>query len=208
MRCGRKYITGTGTLLLTTLFWAKAAIAQMAGTRVPGGCDVLASKRTSEVGCYLIATEPLNALPAMAVFWHLYIYPTRVAAETAQKVSAGTAVESLGKIWLFMICGFEVATALRRACRGDRSSPRDSRQAIYSAVHASSISSEASFADGSTSPFRSRGLVRSHRRAMLAHARRGSGHSGRRGRPRTAGSFHAAHEHRHGDTPCSVACVA
>jgi quercetin dioxygenase-like cupin family protein len=85
------------------LFGASAAIAQIAGSRVPGGCDVPVDKRTAETGCYLLATESLNVLPAREVFWHLYTYPTRVAAETAQKASAGTVVESLGKIWLFRI---------------------------------------------------------------------------------------------------------
>jgi quercetin dioxygenase-like cupin family protein len=79
----------------------------MPGARVPGGCDVPASNRTSDTGCYLLATEPLDALPAAQVFWHLYTYPTRVAAEVARKTSAGTVVESLGKIWLFRIADAE-----------------------------------------------------------------------------------------------------
>ena len=91
--------------LMTLLFTAHATLAQMPGTRVPGGCDVLASKRTGETGCYLLATESLKRLPAKEVFWHLYAYPSRVAAEAARKGSAGTVVESLGKIWLFTIAG-------------------------------------------------------------------------------------------------------
>jgi mannose-6-phosphate isomerase-like protein (cupin superfamily) len=91
--------------LVTMLFTADATFAQIAGTRVPGGCDVLASKRIRETGCYLLATESLQRLPAREVFWHLYAYPTRVAAEDARKGSAGTVVESLGRIWLFTIAG-------------------------------------------------------------------------------------------------------
>jgi quercetin dioxygenase-like cupin family protein len=103
MRYGRPHVTTGSVLLLAMLFAAQAATAQIPGARVPGGCDVPASKRTSEVGCYLIATETLNALPAAEVFWHLYTYPTRAAAETARAASAGTVVESLGKVWLFTI---------------------------------------------------------------------------------------------------------
>jgi len=103
MRCGQQHITSTAALLLITLFAAHAALAQIPGARVPGGCDVPASKRTSDTGCYLLATEPVDALPAAQVFWHLYTYPTRAAAESTQKTSAGTVVESLGKVWLFRI---------------------------------------------------------------------------------------------------------
>jgi len=91
--------------ILTTLFAAQMAMAQMPGARVPGGCDVPASKRTAEAGCYLLATESLNTLPAGDIFWHLYTYPTRIAAESARTGSAGTVVESLGKVWLFNIAG-------------------------------------------------------------------------------------------------------
>jgi hypothetical protein len=35
-------------------------------------------------------------------FWHLDVYPTRAAAETA-KGPRGTVIESLGKVWLFTI---------------------------------------------------------------------------------------------------------
>ena len=57
---------------VAALMVAHAAIAQIAGTRVPGGCDVPVSKRTAETGCYLLATESLRSLPAKEVFWHLY----------------------------------------------------------------------------------------------------------------------------------------
>lgn len=97
------------------LMTARATPAQIAGTRVPGGCDVLASKRTEESGCYLLAAESLKRLPAREVFWHLYTYPTRAAAEAARKGAPGTVVESLGKIWLFIIAGADW-----RAPAGDR----------------------------------------------------------------------------------------
>jgi quercetin dioxygenase-like cupin family protein len=79
------------------------AMAQLPGSRVPGGCDVPAAARTSEIGCYLTATETLSALQADDLFWHLYEYPTRAAAELAKPQSFGTVAESLGKIWLYVI---------------------------------------------------------------------------------------------------------
>jgi quercetin dioxygenase-like cupin family protein len=97
------HVTATAALLFATLLVSHAASAQIAGTRVPGGCDALASQRTSDTGCYLLATESLPALPASEVFWHLYTYTTRVAADAARKASAGTVVESLDKVWLFTI---------------------------------------------------------------------------------------------------------
>jgi len=91
-----------------TFFWAIALLpsisaAQLPGTRVPGGCDVPVAAKTKEVGCYLTATETLDTLPAGDVFWHLYEYPTRAAAEAAKPRSFGTVVESLGKVWLYVI---------------------------------------------------------------------------------------------------------
>jgi quercetin dioxygenase-like cupin family protein len=59
-------------------------------------------ERTSEVGCYLTATEALGTLGQAPLFWQLYVYPTRTAAEAARG-PRGTVVESFGKIWLYTI---------------------------------------------------------------------------------------------------------
>ena len=92
--------------------WAVAilpvsSVAQLPGTRVPGGCDVPAAARTKETGCYLTATETLEKLPAGELFWHLYEYPTLAAAQAAKPSSFGTVAESLGKVWLYVIAGKE-----------------------------------------------------------------------------------------------------
>ena len=92
-------------LVLVTLFAAHAALAQGAQSNVTGGCEVPASQRTAEYGCYLLTTESIETLPPGPLFWHLYTYPTRAAAEAARKGSAGTVVESLGRIWLFTLAG-------------------------------------------------------------------------------------------------------
>jgi hypothetical protein len=104
MKCRACLHHGAGFgALLTLLFAMPIALAQIPGARVPGGCDVPAARRTAETGCYLLATEPLSTLPAKEVFWHLYTYPSRETAESARKASAGTVVESLGKVWLFAV---------------------------------------------------------------------------------------------------------
>lgn len=67
-----------------------------------GGCEVPASERTSEIGCYLTAIEPLGALPGGQLFWHLDRYPTLAAAQAA-KGPRGTVVESYGSVVLYTI---------------------------------------------------------------------------------------------------------
>jgi quercetin dioxygenase-like cupin family protein len=60
------------------------------------------SERTSDVGCWIIAHEPVGRLAASPTFWHLDAYPSVATAEAA-KGPSGTVVESLGKIWLLTI---------------------------------------------------------------------------------------------------------
>ena len=46
------------------------------------------SERTGEVGCWIMAREPLGRLAQPAVFWHLDAYPTRREAEAAKAQAA------------------------------------------------------------------------------------------------------------------------
>ncbi len=87
------------TLILSVLvtFPGQRAVAQ-----IPGRCEVPASQRSEEAGCYLTATQALTATPAGPLYWHLYNYPTRGAAE-AVKGPNGSVVESFGKVWLYTI---------------------------------------------------------------------------------------------------------
>ena len=59
---------------------------------------------TAETGCYLVATTSLGTLRSAEVYWHLYRYPTRAAAETAKEMN-GTVADSLGHIWVYTIAG-------------------------------------------------------------------------------------------------------
>jgi len=83
---------------------AAVAPSQLAGTRIPGGCDVPVSQRTAETGCYLVATTPLGTLPSTPLYWHLYRYPSRAGAEAAKGTNS-TVADSLGRIWLYTIAG-------------------------------------------------------------------------------------------------------
>jgi mannose-6-phosphate isomerase-like protein (cupin superfamily) len=88
--------------------------ARQAPGAIPGGCAE-PPNRPSNVGCYLSATQRIERLPGEPVFWHLYSYPTRAAAETAKSHPASTVAESLDKIWLFAI-----ADAKWRPATGER----------------------------------------------------------------------------------------
>ncbi len=94
--------TATRKLGLITWLAASATAMGVVCAQVPGGCNTPVSQRTSDVGCYLTGTEVLGALPQGQLFWHLYVYPTRTAAETA-KGPRGTIVESFEKVWLYTI---------------------------------------------------------------------------------------------------------
>jgi len=59
------------------------------------------SGRTGELGCWILADQPIGPL-TKKVFWHLDSYPTRAAAD-AEKVARSTVIESLGKVWLMTI---------------------------------------------------------------------------------------------------------
>ena len=81
------------TAALIAWLSAAAAAPGAVSAQVPGGCNTPGSQRTSEVGCYLTATQVLGELPPGPLFWHLHVYPDRPAAETARG-PRGSVVES------------------------------------------------------------------------------------------------------------------
>jgi quercetin dioxygenase-like cupin family protein len=83
---------------LSTMLRCQRSFAQEMAVH---GCTP-ASQRTSELGCWILDDQPVGALTKTQIFWHLDVYPTRVAAE-ADKGPRSTIVESLGKIWLLTI---------------------------------------------------------------------------------------------------------
>ena len=72
------------------------------GVQAPGDPCRPVSQRTQEVGCWILADNPIGELGKSPAFWHLDTYPTRAAAE-ADKGPRGVIVESRGKVWLLTI---------------------------------------------------------------------------------------------------------
>ncbi len=66
-----------------------------------GACKPV-SQRTAEIGCWILADQPLGTVEEAQVFWHLDVYLTRLEADKARG-PRGMVVESLGKVWLFTI---------------------------------------------------------------------------------------------------------
>ena len=89
----------TGVLVATWIFSA-AAVSVAFGQASSRPC---LPERTDEPrSTCSTGSEKLGRLSDGPVFWHLDVYPTRAAAETA-KGPRGTVIESLGKVWLFTI---------------------------------------------------------------------------------------------------------
>ena len=82
---------------LLLLVMSKPAVAQKGFA----GC-LPVSERTSEIGCWILATESAGQLPPHPVFWHLEKFSTSALAEKAKEHS-GTVVQALGKVWLLTI---------------------------------------------------------------------------------------------------------
>src|SRR4051794_792831 len=107
---------------------------QPASAQVPGYCEVPVAQRTGEAGCYLLAVVPLGNLPPGPLFWHLYPFPDRAAAEA--EAAAGlrsTVVEAHGRVWLFAIAelGWRVTGGERIAALG----PFEGRSAVQYTAH-------------------------------------------------------------------------
>ena len=79
---------------LATFSLNMRAFAQSAAV---GNCKPV-SERTTDVGCWIIAHQPVGQLTS-PTFWYLDTFLALSAAEAA-KGPHGTVVESLGKTWL------------------------------------------------------------------------------------------------------------
>jgi quercetin dioxygenase-like cupin family protein len=115
-----------------------------ASAQVPGNCATPAAERTGELGCYVDAEVTLGDLPKSPVFWHLYNYPDRAAAE-AVKAPHGAVVEAFGKVWLYVIAdqkwhpstGTKVAVVgPLKTVAGKQYSARYMEAALNSGMHA------------------------------------------------------------------------
>jgi quercetin dioxygenase-like cupin family protein len=61
-----------------------------------------ATERSGEQGCYILINDKLGKLPDGAMYWHIYKFPNRAAAEGAKR-ERGTVVEAYGSAWLMTI---------------------------------------------------------------------------------------------------------
>ncbi len=101
-------------ILASTSLVAQPAVAQTIG------CEPVAGRAGREFGCFITARVELGVLPRdSALFWHVDVFSSRSAAETA-KTSRGTVVSSLGQIRLFTIAeaGWRPASGERVAMAG------------------------------------------------------------------------------------------
>jgi quercetin dioxygenase-like cupin family protein len=92
---------------LAAIFLSMMAIVELIPTSARpqdtwSTCAPVADRAGRALGCYIVANQQLKQLPEGLLYWHLDIYPTRVAAEKI-KGPNGTIVESYGSVWLFTI---------------------------------------------------------------------------------------------------------
>ncbi len=144
----REAIGGSARTAVTTILLIVAAIVacERASAQIAqmGICKPI-SQRTGEVGCWISANEPLGQLPAGRMFWHLYTYPTRSAADAASGPRT-TVVEAFGKVWLFSI-----AEAGWRASAGERVAEIGPLP-VHSSLKYTAQYMESTFAPGMTTP--------------------------------------------------------
>jgi len=105
--------TFTSPIIAASLFFAMAAALAAAAEEpahdhagasfTSGGvrCIPVEQRAGEKLGCYVLARETLGELPT-PVYWHLYEYPSRAAADGA-KGKHGSVIESYGKVWLLNV---------------------------------------------------------------------------------------------------------
>ncbi len=62
----------------------------------------LAWAQSERLGARTVATVVMGELPQVPLYWHLYTYPSREAAEAARE-ARGVVAQSQGKVWLFAV---------------------------------------------------------------------------------------------------------
>ena len=115
MRWVARYCAPLASVIL--LIWLSAISLSAQSSKQPpsfGACKPV-SERTTEVGCWILADQPVGTIEQPQVFWHLDVYPTRSDADKA-KGPRGIVVESLGKVWLLTI----EKAGWRPALKGER----------------------------------------------------------------------------------------
>jgi hypothetical protein len=90
----------SGMALFSPLGSHSLAIAESTGTDAPHTCVVVAPGNIrSEFGCFRIGVVKNLKFNRSTVYWHLYSFPSRTAADAARS-SSGIVVEEDGRVWL------------------------------------------------------------------------------------------------------------
>ena len=94
---------------LRLLKWSTFLFLSLSGLQIaaqgvvgPSGVCKPANMRTQQVGCWIMADDPIGQLTRSSVFWTLDVYQTRAEAE-ADKGPRAVVLESLDKVWLLSI---------------------------------------------------------------------------------------------------------
>jgi quercetin dioxygenase-like cupin family protein len=90
-----------GAALLCGLLAIGGAAATVQA-QVPGRCEIKASRQPAEVGCYLLDSLVMGRLSERPVYWHLYTFPSKQAAD-AETSGAAITAEAYGRHWLFAL---------------------------------------------------------------------------------------------------------
>lgn len=59
-------------------------LAPSLGAQMPGRCESPISERKGDIGCYVLESKSLGRLPAVDLFWHVYVVPSRAVGEGGQ----------------------------------------------------------------------------------------------------------------------------
>lgn len=90
----------SGMALFSALGSHSLAIAEPTGTDAPHTCVAVApGDIRSEFGCFRIGMVENLKFSRSTVYWHLYSFPSRTAADAARS-SSGIVVEEDGRVWL------------------------------------------------------------------------------------------------------------
>jgi quercetin dioxygenase-like cupin family protein len=89
-------------MLFGACIFVGVALSNPAAAQFPKpGCFPVA-ERTGELGCWIVANQPVGKLAHAQAFWQLDTYASRGEAEAA-KGPRGAVIEAFGKVWLLTI---------------------------------------------------------------------------------------------------------
>ena len=69
---------------------------------VPGGCQPPGTHKAGDIGCYIVAQEPMATPPAGPLYWHLDTFADAGAARAARGTN-GSVIEAYDQVWLLTI---------------------------------------------------------------------------------------------------------